>query len=353
MVEFIGLGLTNDFSEVRTKGVEVLDLAFVEKLLDVHEENNWDGVIFHYSASGVDPAMMAAFASRVSHRLKLVVAVRPNTCHPTFLAKQLATLDRISEGGRIRLHVIAGGYSLGQVAEGDHLDKDRRYARAGEFIDICRNVWTSSSPFSYSGEYYSVDRFTSKVTCQRSEGLFISTAGTSDAALRMAARCSDRHAVFGLPLAEAKTVIATLEKYCEEEGRAHMPEIQMQFRSIIGDTREDARKKAGEILERIRENFNGIGRDRAPQTTSAQKSLAVLERGEWHDTSFWAGAVAETSGAGNSSALVGTPVEIAEALCRYHDIGVECFGLNGYETIEDVTVFGREVIPLVRADLGS
>ncbi|MGO4614457.1 LLM class flavin-dependent oxidoreductase [Nocardia sp. 2YAB30] len=351
MVEFIGLGLTNDFSETHPRTTAYFDHDFTKAMIEAHESNGWDGVIVQYTAAGVDPSMAAAYASTVSSRIKLIIAVRPNTCFPTFLAKQLATLDTITGGGRIRLHVIAGGYAAGQAAEGDSLEKDKRYDRAGEFIDLCRKAWTVDFPFSYSGEYYSVSGFYAKIRCVSEEGLFVSTAGTSEAALRMAARYSHRHAVYGLPLNETKLVVDMLRRYCDEIGRDELPEMQMQFRPILGSTNADARVRAGELLNTLRSNLGGRAKNREPQTGSAKLALDVLSRGEWHDDCFWAGPAGETSGAGSSTALVGTGEQLAEALCKYHEYGITAFGLNGYDTLEDVVSFGREVIPIVRAEL--
>ena len=58
------------------------------------------------------------------------------------------------------------------------------------------------------------------------------------------------------------------------------------------------------------------------------------------------------SGAGgNSTALVGTPDTVARALLDYVDIGVSTLLIRGYDPLEDATDYGRELIPLVRAEV--
>ena len=46
--------------------------------------------------------------------------------------------------------------------------------------------------------------------------------------------------------------------------------------------------------------------------------------------------------------LLGTPVEIADALLAYKAIGVTQFIMSGWPELDEVGIFGREVLPLVR-----
>ncbi len=198
-----------------------------------------------------------------------------------------------------------------------------------------------------------MENFYADVRCTAAEGTLISTAGMSEAALRLAAKHSDRHALWGMPLAETKAFVDRIRRYCEEAGRAEMPEIQMQFRPLLGDTHEDARKRAADIMERMRNQLGGWAAGRTPETAGATHALEVLERGEWHDSCFWAGPVAEGSGSGNNTALVGSAEELRDALCEYHTLGISVFGLNDYDTLEGAVNFGKSVIPMVKQELNS
>jgi alkanesulfonate monooxygenase len=48
---------------------------------------------------------------------------------------------------------------------------------------------------------------------------------------------------------------------------------------------------------------------------------------------------------------VGTPETVAAALMDYYDLGVRILSARGYDLIGDAREFGREVIPLVRAEV--
>jgi alkanesulfonate monooxygenase len=91
--------------------------------------------------------------------------------------------DQFSRG-RVARHVITGGNAKELRQDGDTLDdKDERYARTSEFLDIVRAEWTSEKAFSYSGKCYQVENGFSQVKPYRPEGIRINFGGASDAAL--------------------------------------------------------------------------------------------------------------------------------------------------------------------------
>ena len=56
--------------------------------------------------------------------------------------------------------------------------------------------------------------------------------------------------------------------------------------------------------------------------------------------------MAEATGAhGNTTALVGTPETVAEALLDYVDIGVRTLLIRGYDPLEDAVDYGRRADP--------
>jgi alkanesulfonate monooxygenase len=47
--------------------------------------------------------------------------------------------------------------------------------------------------------------------------------------------------------------------------------------------------------------------------------------------------------------LVGSPQELAEAFLEYKQIGVTQFIISGWPKLDEMMIFGREVLPLLRA----
>jgi alkanesulfonate monooxygenase len=51
---------------------------------------------------------------------------------------------------------------------------------------------------------------------------------------------------------------------------------------------------------------------------------------------------------GNSTGLVGTPEQVADALIDYYDLGIDHFLIRGFDPLGDAIAYGRDLIPLVR-----
>ena len=54
---------------------------------------------------------------------------------------------------------------------------------------------------------------------------------------------------------------------------------------------------------------------------------------------------------GDTTALVGTPETVAQALLDYVDLGVTTFLNRGYDPLYDTVDYGRWVIPAVREEV--
>jgi alkanesulfonate monooxygenase len=79
--------------------------------------------------------------------------------------------------------------------------------------------------------------------------------------------------------------------------------------------------------------------------------LDFASQQEIYDKRLWTPIAAATGAAGNSTALVGTPEQVAESLLDYYDAGVSTILIRGFRPLADAAEYGREVIPLVRAEV--
>ena len=55
-----------------------------------------------------------------------------------------------------------------------------------------------------------------------------------------------------------------------------------------------------------------------------------------------------SGGRWNSTALVGTAEQVADALLDYYDLGVSTFLIRGFDPLEDAIEYGRDLIPRTR-----
>lgn len=352
-VEFLGIGATNDGSETRPRRDASFDRDYTLRLARAHEESGWDRVLTAYSSASPDPAQAAAFIASNTDRLQLLLAHRPNVSIPTFAAKTVATLDQISNG-RLTLHVITGGSDHEQQREGDFLTHDERYARTLEYIQILKQAWTSHAPFDHDGAHFRFTDFVSDVFPVQQPRPSISFGGSSDAAYSVGGAEADIFCLWGEPLADTAQQIERITAAARAAGRTDRPRIQVAFRPILGVTDAAAWEKAERIVETIASRRSAAGlRPSAPQNTGSQRLIAISQRGQRFDRALFTGTAAVTGGAGNSNALVGTPETVAAALLDYVDLGVDILSARGYDLLEDAVEFGRDVIPIVRAEVAE
>jgi len=358
-VEFLGAGYGNPSTETVPLTGPVFDPGYTRAIVRAHEAHGWDHVLFPYASDGPDPAQAAAFAAAASTTIQLRVAHRPNVSAPTFAAKTFATLHETS-GGRVTVHLIAGGLTSDQLAEGDALDKDARYDRLEEYARLLLRAWTADEPFTHAGPYYRADDFVLRARPRTRPGL--SAGGASRRALEVGAAVADVFALFGEPLAATAAQVELLRGFAAAAGR-DVPRLQIAFRPIVAATDDEAWARAHAIRARI--EARGVGPvaslasapaapGRLPENTANLRLAELAAAGERHDRALWTPTVAGAGGLPTSAtALVGSYRTVADALLDYVDLGFEIFGLRGYDLIDDAIEFGDHVIPLVRAGVAA
>jgi alkanesulfonate monooxygenase len=71
--------------------------------------------------------------------------------------------------------------------------------------------------------------------------------------------------------------------------------------------------------------------------------------GDIHDERLWMPIARATGALGNTSCLVGTPEQVAEAILKYYRLGIGSFLIRGFDPHNDTADFGRELIPRIKA----
>jgi len=97
----------------------------------------------------------------------------------------------------------------------------------------------------------------------------------------------------------------------------------------------------------LREKAGLIRRD-APAAEGARRLLEAAGRGSRLDKRLWTGMAQLTGAQGNSTSLVGTPDQVAEAMLDYVDLGIDTFLIRGFDPIRDAAAYGAELLPRVK-----
>ncbi len=345
-IEFVGTLHSRKFSEIHPATRPVLDRDYLELLAKAHESAGFDWVLVPLHTTLPDSMLIAAFAASVTHSLRFLIAHRPGATFPTLAARQLATLDELYDG-RIGVHMITGGDEAEMRQDGDFLPKDERYARTGEYIEVIRRLWTEQEPFDFAGRHFRFESGQSPVKPYRLRSMPIFFGGASEAALPIAARHADVYALWGETQANVRAMVATVRAAAATHARNIR--FSLSFRPILADTEEKAWRRADEILQRARAFAEPAGRTNAmAQNVGSRRLRDLAAQGERLDERLWTAMAALTGGRGNSTALVGTPEQVAETLLEYYQLGVSVFFFRGFDPLEDTIDYGRNLLPLTR-----
>ncbi|HNF84759.1 MAG TPA: LLM class flavin-dependent oxidoreductase, partial [Solirubrobacterales bacterium] len=273
---------------------------------------------------------------------------------PAWAAHQSASFQRLT-GGRLLLNVVTGGDPVEQKSFGDHLDKEARYRRTGEFLEIVKRSW-SGETFDHEGEFFHLEKGGLRLGFGEVDPPRVYFGGASPPALEVAARHADTWLTWGEPVDTVAGRVAPVREKAEAAGR----EIScgLRIHVISRDTEEEAWLEADRILEAIdpeqvaaaREKFARMESTAQARMTDLSHSSegAALDRDALViGPNLWAGVGLVREGAG--TAIVGSHQQVAERLLEYRDIGIDEFILSGYPHLEEALNFGENVRPLLDA----
>jgi alkanesulfonate monooxygenase len=330
-------------SEIITPTPTVFDLDFTARFAQAHEAGGFDRILIGYFSNAPDGFLVAAHAAASTERIGMLLAHRPGFVAPTVAARKLATLDQMTHG-RLALHVISGGSDADQKRDGDYLDHDGRYRRTDEYLDILKRVWTADGPIVHQGEFYRFEGAYAEIKPRQKPHPPIFFGGSSDAAIEVAGKHADTYMLWGEPLADVQDTIDWVRAAAARRGRS--VQFSVSFRPILGVTEDDAWTRA-QIIHRTILASRPAAPAR-PQNAGSQRLLDAATRGHLHDRCLWT-AIAEATGArGNTTALVGTPETVAEAMLDYYKIGVGTFLIRGFDPLNNAIQYGQELLPLLR-----
>jgi alkanesulfonate monooxygenase len=349
-VEFIGFISNNNSSETIVRSGPVLDRHHIETVAKAHENAGFDRALLAFHSTTPDSLQVGQHVLGVTDLLNVLIAQRPGFTAPTLIVRQLAVLDQLYQG-RVALHVITGGNATELKQDGNTIDdKDERYARTGEFLDVVRAEWSSEKPFSYDGKYYKVENGFSQVKPYRREGIPVFVGGASDAAIEVSGKHADTFALWGESYAQVRDVTSRVRAAAARHGRP-TPRFSLSVRPILADTEEKAWAKADEILARATALQDKTGYRRPADghaTAGARRLLELAEQGTRIDKRLWTEIARLTGANSNTTALVGTPEQVAEVFGDYYDLGISRFLIRGFDPLIDAIEYGRELIPLTR-----
>src|SRR6476661_5114526 len=121
------------------------------------EDAGIESVLLSFSRYEPDTILIAGAIGQVARKLKFIVAYRLGLMQPATFVQQINTLSGVIDG-RVSLNIVAGSSAVEQRGYGDFLEHDERYARAEEFLEVCRAFWANNGDVNFNGKYCHVEK---------------------------------------------------------------------------------------------------------------------------------------------------------------------------------------------------
>jgi len=193
----------------------VLDLIDYFEALDV--DSIWVSDRLVSSALTLEPITFLSYIAGRLRKMKFGTStlVLP-TRNPVVLAKELATLDFLSQG-RLFPAIGLGGEGSKDL-QAVAVDQKTRAGRTDEMIVLMRRLWTEEN-VSFTGKYFSVEDVTIMPRPWQKKGPPIWIGGRSEAALRRTGRLGDGWLVSSVSASEVEQGIKSIRRYAADAGR--------------------------------------------------------------------------------------------------------------------------------------
>ncbi|MET8980100.1 LLM class flavin-dependent oxidoreductase [Streptomyces sp. NPDC004539] len=227
---------------VRTLERGLFDAFFLGEGLRVRENR---GKVFDLDVAGRPDAItqLSALAA-VTDRIGLVATQNTTYNYPADLARRLASLDLLSRGrGGWNIVTTDNAWTGANFRHGGWLEHERRYDRAGQFVDAAKELW-SGRPVERDTDLVRL-RAAPAVPASPQGRPVLFQAGDSDGGRDLAARHADVVFSANTEYAKAVAYAADLRERLARYGRApDSLRILPGASVVLGDTPAEAEEKA-------------------------------------------------------------------------------------------------------------
>lgn len=217
-----------------------------------------------------DPVLLIPWMAAATEHLGYCVTMSTSVYPPYLLARKMSTLDHLTNG-RIAWNVVTSTQEneARNLGLGTLPPKEERYARAGEFIDVCNELWDSWEPdalvyrvedgvmvdtdkvhpVAHDGRFFSIHA-ASPVDRSPQTRPVVVQAGASPAGRDFAAKYAE--VIFSIKrnAADMAAFTADMEQRAAKFGRSRSDfKIIFAIQVIQGDTHTEAVEKQRALVE--------------------------------------------------------------------------------------------------------
>jgi alkanesulfonate monooxygenase len=276
-----------------------------------------------------------------TERIRALIAVRPSQYHPAQAAKMAHTLAHLFPS-RVELNVTSGAWDE-DAWIGNFDDRETRYERVREWLEIVEGLWYDDIPFSYNGSLYRIER--TELYPELTNPIRLLFSGGSEPARRIAVDHADGYLLFGAPIADVRSEI--------EHMRALTPPgRQLQFglriNMIVRESEQEAWRAANALISRADPEVVQLVADRSRSSSPTRRAQYDLSQCADFTIApnLWAGV--GTVRFGVAVSLVGNPDQVVERLLEFKAAGVDFFILGGFPHLDEAARVGELVVSQLR-----
>ncbi|MCL9816462.1 LLM class flavin-dependent oxidoreductase [Natronocalculus amylovorans] len=369
-------------------GFDAVFFADVRGIYDVYGGDHSTAIEKAIQTPSNDPAYLVPAMAEVTDNLGFAITKSTTYTHPYQLARELSTLDHLTDG-RIAFNIVTSYLESAAANLGldGRMDKQTRYDRADEFMDVCYALWEHSwdddavrrdpdagiytdpskvQSIDFAGEFFSVPGpHGCEPSPQRTPVLY--QAGSSDRGRDFAAKNAE--AVFVSQPTErgVRDYMDDMRDRVAKFGRdpgsiAFFPGIV----PIVGETEEIAQAKYESYKAQIDVDgtlallsgfidmdLSALDPDQKIEhieTDAIQGTMNAFTKSD-PDKEWTVREVAQFSGLGSTSPIiVGTPDTIADEFEHWFtEVGIDGFNIKEVVRPDSLTDFVDLVVPELRS----
>lgn len=293
----------------------------------------------HVTGEVLDPYTFAAGIAQATQNIGVFVTTQATAIHPIVAAKQLATIDIISNG-RLGVNVVGGWNQPELEMFGAPIkEHDLRYDHLAEWLKIVERLWTDENEFDHEGEFFRIVQGISNPRPIQKPHPPIMNAGGSARGKDFA--CEHADMCFVILTSEdpekIRTDISDYKQYAQDKfGR----EVKVWTHTYV--VQRDTQKEADDYLRYFAvENQDRESVDAWIAGQAAQTQILKPEALEAFRTRWAAGA--------GGFPLVGTANHIADQLKMLSNCGLDGVLLTWVDYEDGMNRFNADVLPQLEA----
>jgi alkanesulfonate monooxygenase SsuD/methylene tetrahydromethanopterin reductase-like flavin-dependent oxidoreductase (luciferase family) len=277
----------------------------------------------------------AAGLAAVTSRIAVFATFHVPTVHPVRAAKEVATIDHISNG-RFCLNMVAG-WNENEIAMfgAPQLPHDERYEVADEWISLCKDLWTREGAQDWEGTYYpSPGAYSEPKPVQHPYPVLMS-AGNSERGQHFAAKHCDLNFVVAPDIESAGQIAAKVKQLARDTyGR----DIQVfgQGYIVCRETEEEAVAYRNLYVDE-RGDWEGVGNLLDVLIPNSQSALG----------DGWRGMASNLIAGYGAIPLVGTPEQVVAGMDAFAEAGLDGISISWVDYHGGLAQFDKVLRPML------